>query len=191
MYLSKIHSMAKRTTKKPANLAADLGGPLSPEADQFLAEATAEFDTKQAALDRDWHFNDFKQWGFDQLSGTFRLEFDNGTEFQAEGQILGSYSDDDQSWEWAWHNPYVSDAVARDSREVKKLGERLGLSYATTGKIPVPGEEFISFLCAIGLKATGSLGIFRGTAGPIDVMILLKNPRTVKKAAKASRKKAA
>jgi len=183
--------MAKRTTKKPANPTAGLDGPLSPEADKFLAEATEEFNTKQAALDRDWHFDSFKQWGFDQLSGTFRLEFDNGTEFQADGQILGSYSAEEKSWEWAWHNPYVDPSIARDSKTVKELGERLGLSYTAAGMIPVPAEEFVSYLCAIGLKATESLGVFRGTAGPIDVLILLKNPRTVKKAAKASRKKAA
>jgi len=74
---------------------------------------------------------------------------------------------------------------------VKELGERLGLSYTTAGMIPVPGEELVSYLCAIGLKATSSLGVFRGAAGPIEVMILLKNPRTVKKVVKVSRKKAA
>jgi hypothetical protein len=58
----------------------------------------------------------------------------------------------------------------------------------------VPNEDFVSFFCAIGLKATGSVGVFRGSAGPVDVMILLKNPRVVAKAVKAvkvSKKKAA
>ena len=183
--------MAKRIDKKNPTPAPGFDGPLSPEADQFLAEATAEFDTKQAALDRDWHFDDFKQWGFEQLSGTFRLEFADGPEFQADGQILGSYSAEEKSWEWAWHNPYVDASIARDSKAVKDLGERLGLSYTAAGTVPVPGDEFVSYLCAIGLKATDSIGVFRGTAGPIDVLILLKNPRTVRKVVKAPRKKAA
>src|SRR5882672_5918793 len=76
--------MAKRVSKKKANPASELDGPLSPEADKFLAEATEEFNTKQEALDRDWHFDDYKQWGFDQLSGVFRLEFADNTEFQAD-----------------------------------------------------------------------------------------------------------
>lgn len=183
--------MPKRVSKKKANPASALDGPLSPEADKFLAEATEEFNTKQEALDRDWHFDDYKQWGFDQLNGVFRLEFADGTEFQADGQILGSYSAANHSWEWAWNNPYVDVSIAKASKTVKELGERLGLSYTATGMVPVPGEEFISYLSAIGLKATGSLGVFRGTAGPIEVMILLKNPRTVKKAVKVARKKAA
>jgi len=183
--------MAKRVSKKKANLAPGLDSPLSPEADKFLADATEEFNAKQESLDRDWHFDDYKQWGFDQLSGVFRLEFADDTEFQADGQILGSYSAVNQSWEWAWHNPYVDPSIARESKKVKELGERLGLSYTAAGMVPVPAEEFVSYLCAIGLKATGSLGVFRGAAGPIEVMILLKNPRTVKKVVKISRKKAA
>ena len=183
--------MAKRVSKKKANPAPEPDGLLTPEADKFLAEATSEFDTKQAALDRDWHFDDYKQWGFDQLSGVFRLEFADSTEFHADGQILGSYSATNLSWEWAWNNPYVDASIARDSKAVKELGERLGLSYTASGMVPVPGDELISYLCAIGLKATGSLGVFRGAAGPIEVIILLKNPRTAKKVVKPSRKKAA
>src|SRR5215510_5315738 len=173
--------MAKRISKKNPTPPPGLDAPLSPEADKFLAEATEEFNVKQAALDRDWHFDKYKQWGFDQLSGVFRLEFEDGTEFQADGQILGSFSPANNSWEWAWHNPYVDSSMSRESRKVKEVGERLGLSYTAAGMVPVPGEEFVSYLCAIGLKATGALGIFRGAAGPIEVMILLKNPRKVKK----------
>jgi len=46
--------------------------------------------------------------------------------------------------------------------------------------IPVPSEEFASYLCAIGVKATDSIGVFRGKAGPVDVMITLKNARWAK-----------
>ena len=183
--------MAKRVTHKSVRPSFQSDTPLSPEADKFLAEATAEFEIKQDALDRDWRFDAFKQWGFDQVSGTFRLEFGEGKEFQADGQILGSYSEAGSSWEWGWHNPYVDASIARDSKLVKELGERLGLPYLTAGTVPVPGDEFISYLCAIGLKATGSYGVFRGPAGPIDVMILIKNPRLFEKVAKASKKKAA
>jgi hypothetical protein len=183
--------MATRLSKKTTKPAPGSSAPLSPEADQYLAKAMKEFDDKQDALIREWRFDDFKQWGFEQLNGVFRLEFDDGTEFQADGQILGSYSAGEKSWEWGWHNPYVDPSIARDSRKVRDLGARLGLSYTATGMIPVPGEEFVSYLCAIGVKATGSIGVFRGAAGPIEVVILLKNPRIAKTVAKVPRKKAA
>jgi hypothetical protein len=178
-------------SKKAAVPAEAAGENLSPEADQFLASAMEEFNARQKAMREEWRFDSYKQWGFEQLSGTFRIEYEDGKQLLADGQILGSYSASGNSWEWGWHNPYVDPAIARDSKLVKEAGERLGLAYVTTGMVPVPNEEFVSFLCAIGLKASNSIGVFRGSAGPIDVMILLKNPRIVEKAAKASRKKAA
>ena len=73
--------------------------------------------------------------------------------------------------------------MTRDSQLVKQLGERLGIAYLVSGKVPAPTEEFVSYLCAIGIKATDSIGVFRGKAGPIDVMLTLKNARWTKKAA--------
>ena len=182
--------MPKSKTEKIAATPAFIAN-LSPEADQFLSTAMELFNERQRALRKEWQFDSYKQWGFDQLSGTFRIEFEDGRQLHADGQILGSYSSSGQSWEWGWHNPYVDPAIARDSRAVKELGGRFGLDYLTSGTVPVPDEQFISFLCAVGLKATDSAGVFRGSAGPIEVMILLKNLRAVEKAAKVSRKKAA
>lgn len=189
--------MSKQPLNKVAK-ASDAGlENLSPEADAYLAAAFEEFNARQRVMKQEWHFDTYERWGFEQLTGTFRLEFADGRQLLAEGQILGSYSATGNSWEWGWHNPYVDPAIARDSQKVKEVGEQLGLPYMTAGVVPVPAEEFVSFLCAIGLKATGSVGVFRGSAGPVDVMILLKDPRVVAKAvkavkaAKASRKKAA
>lgn len=164
---------------------------LSPEAAQFLAEAQVEFKASQRAAKQDWHFEDFERWGFDQLTGTFRLEFADRKELHADGQILGSYSESAGTWEWAWHNPYVSPAIARDSQLVRDTGRRLGLACTASDVVPAVDEKFILECCALGLKATGSLAVFRGSAGPVDVLILIKNPRLVEKADKASRKKAA
>ncbi len=182
--------MSKSKPEKIAAVPASIAN-LSPEADQFLSHAMELFNERQRSLQREWRFDSYKQWGFEQLSGTFRIEYEDGKQLHADGQILGSYSSSGPSWEWGWHNPYVDPAIARDSKLVKELGERLGINYLTTGTVPVPDEQFLSFLCAVGLKATGSVGVFRGSAGPIEVMILLKNLRAVEKAAKVSRKKAA
>jgi uncharacterized protein DUF6882 len=185
--------MAKRVTRKQTNPTPETEAPLSPEADKLLGAAVKEFERKQKKLDADWGFDSYQQWGFDQFSGTFRLEFEDGDQIHADGQILGSYASNNRSWEWAWNNPFVDASMARESQLVKEEGERLGISFLQTGPIAVPNEEFVSYLCAIGVKITGSIGAFRGTAGPVDVAILLKNPRRVKKATKAPKalKKAA
>lgn len=174
--------MFKRKKKSEAQI--DVTSPLSPEADKYLGDATTEFNAKQKVLNEDWRFDSYKQWGFDQYSGILKLDFADGTQFQADGQILGSYASANSSWEWAWNNPHVEEAMKRDSELVKKLGDRLKIDYLLAGMIPAPGEVFVSYLCAIGIKATDSIGVFRGKAGPVDVMITLKNPRWAKKVSK-------
>jgi len=154
---------------------------LSPEADKYLAEATAEFNTKQEALRRDWCLGAHRQWGYDQASGVLKLDFADGAQFQADGQILGSYSAKGRSWEWAWNNPFVQATAAKDSQAARQVGERLGIAYLQKAMILLPGEKFVSRLCAIGVKAADAIGVFRGKAGPIDVLITLKNPRWTKK----------
>ena len=139
----------------------DFGAPLSAEADQFLAQATAEFNARQKALDAEW-LADFKQWGFDQRSGIFRLQFRDDTEAHFDGQILGSYSAAENTWEWAWNNPWVEADMARDSHLVRDLGRRLAIDYLRQGMIPLPDGQFVSHFCAIALKATQSLGVYRG-----------------------------
>jgi len=171
------------TSKKRSGPKLNFDTPLSPEADKFLAEATAEFNAKQEALRRDWRFEKAAQWAYDQVSGILKLDFNDGAQFQADGQILGSYSAGGGSWEWAWNNPHVEAAMAKDSKLVKQIGERLGIAYLIAPMIPVPAEDFAAYLAAIGVKATGAIGVYRGKAGPIDVFITLKRPRWAKKTA--------
>lgn len=151
--------------------------PLSPEADQFLKDACDEFNIKQAHLRDEWRFDECEQWGFDQETGVLKLEFEDGSTFEAQGQILGSHDPEEGSWEWAWNNPNVEKSVASDSLIVRALGAKLEIDYLCEGKVPLPEESLVSHLCGIGIKATDSFGVYNGSAGKIMVMILLKNPR--------------
>ncbi len=150
---------------------------LTPEADAFLARALEEFNAKQESLRSAWRIGTERNWSLDQSEGVLRLDFENGQRLEADAQILGSYSKDESSWEWAWNNPNVHRPMKAASLEVRSLGRKLRIDYLQSGKIPVPGEEFLSYLCAIGLKATDSMGVFRGKAGAIDVLLMLKNLR--------------
>src|SRR5207245_1504913 len=105
----------------------DFEAAVSPEADAFLAESRAELNPKQDSMEKEWRFDEATQWNFQQQTGIFKMDFENGSQWQADGQILGSYSPQKKVWEWAWHNPNVDDAVARASHKVGELGERWGI----------------------------------------------------------------
>ena len=150
---------------------------LSPEVDKFLADAGVEFDAKQEALERDWRIGEAAEWGFDQDTCLLWLGFDDGSRLEANAQILGTYSNDDQDWQWAWSNPNIEAAVARDSQAVKELGARLGLAYLQEESLPVESPGHAAYLCSIGVKATNAVGVFEGEFGPTVGFFMLKDLR--------------
>ena len=154
--------------------------PLSPEADKFLADALAEYQAKrEALLTGEWRLRSCADWGFDPESGTVTVVFPDRSQWQASAQFLGSYAVKEQSWQWAWDSPDMGEQLSRDSRLVKDLGERLGIRYLQLGggSFGLPGPEFSEYLCAIGVKATDSVGIMEADAGPMVGFIMLKDLR--------------
>lgn len=149
----------------------------APEAEAFLRAACAEFNVKQSQLREEWRFGEAEQWGYEQDTGILQLDFEDGSQLLADGQILGSYDPSAETWEWAWNNPNIDEAVARDSHRVRELGDDLDLDCLRMGVTPAPGGPFPAFLGAVGVKATNSIGLYPGHAGDVIVFILLKEPK--------------
>src|SRR5215475_6051521 len=82
--------------------------PLSPEADTFLSESLAEYQTKsEALLVNEWRLRQCAKWGFDPESAVVTVDFADGSQWQAQAQFLGSYAIKEQSWQWAWDSPDI------------------------------------------------------------------------------------
>jgi len=167
--------------KKPAD--ESFSEPLSPEADNFLSEACAEYKGKQEALETgEWRLTSCSEWGMDEETGVITVDFEDGAQWQADGQMLASFGLDDQTWQWAWDSPDRREHLSRDSFVVKDIGEKFGIRYLLLGGgcFPIPGPEFVDYLCAIGLKATDSAGVMEGPADRMVCFIMLKNLRWTK-----------
>ena len=178
--VKKTKKVAKKVIRKARKRSpADL----SPETDQWLAAALAEYNSKQSILQADWGFATFERWAFDTTTRTFTLQFADGTQFEADGLVLGTYCPGDNSWEWAWNNPNIEPQIAVPGDKLKPLGKSLRISYLTAGKVPTPTREVAAYLCAIGVKATGAIGVYLGGEPPVEAAIVLFNPRRRLKAA--------
>lgn len=153
----------------------DLEEDLAPEAHQFFNDACGEFNIKQNRLREEWRFDECDQWSFDQETGDFRLDFEDGSQLLADGQIAGSVDMIDNGWEWAWNNPNIQDSVAQDSKLVRELGEKFEVECLRTGITPTPGGPFPAFLAAVSVKATDSIGAYPAIEGDFMAFILLKN----------------
>lgn len=154
--------------------------PLSPEADKFLAEAVADYGAKrEALLEGKWRLTSCASWDFDFDTGGVAVKFADGSQWQADGQFLGSHSSDDQTFQWAWDSPDMSEHLKRDSLLVKEIGARLRIRYLTLGGgcFGLPNEDCVEYLCAIGLKATDSAGVMELSNETMSGFIMLKNIR--------------
>ena len=129
---------------------------LTPEQDAFLAAAIEEHNRNNEILKSDWGFEDFAEWGFDQTCGDFFLKMADESLVKATGQIYGSFSTDDCSWEWGWNNPHVDEAAKQDVRQVKEYGRKEGLGYLCTGFLDLTDEMMATYLAAIAEKVCGA-----------------------------------
>jgi len=83
---------------KGSKKALNFDAPLTAEADEFLAEATREFDAKQRSLEDQWRFTRYKRWSYDPAKGLLKLEYADGSQLLADGQLLGTYCISDRSF---------------------------------------------------------------------------------------------
>ena len=75
----------------------------------------------------------------------------------ADVQFVGSVSTESDTWLWSWANPYLAEPLTRDVRDVRLLGETLGIAQLTTPKWPADptdGWEMTS-ITAYVLRAKG------------------------------------
>jgi hypothetical protein len=97
------------------------------------------------------------------------MKLNDGTSWEADAQILGSYNEDDHTWLWAWGNPHCAEIWSRDSKIVQEVGKRLDIWYVhELPEQPMPGPEFVAYFCAIGMKGSKSIGIFEAHDGRLS-----------------------
>ncbi|CAM4152260.1 MULTISPECIES: DUF6882 domain-containing protein [Flavobacterium] len=81
-------------------------------------------------------------WSFDMISGTVTFG-----DYSFRMQMLGTYSEEQQSWLWAWANKQsgIPEEFLQAALAMKEIGERNGIEDLVTAKIETdqdPGHYF-------------------------------------------------
>lgn len=132
------------------------------------------------ALDRQVHLQDLvgeESWQLDQDAGTISFG-----PLVCAAQILGTQSDTDRTWLWAWANPSVPDAVRRDAERIRDHGQRHGVSHFTDAQAPLDPSMPPEMLALIATELTGADGYYRGPYEGGAVFVLLRLPAGAAKA---------
>jgi len=144
---------------------------------KFLESAIGEHNEKNDILNEQWGFDRYSEWGLDQESGIFFIKFKDDSLVEANGQIYGSFSSEDSTWEWAWNNPMVDESMAEDSLRIKEYGESENIDFLAEPIIELPDQNTATYLGAIGEKINNAQGLFVGQVEEIYIFIGLKGLR--------------
>lgn len=138
--------------------------------DAIFDKAAREHDEKQAA-NAAWGLLNFKRWDLDLVRGEMRLGFDAGRLVSAPVQVIGSFSREDQTWQWAWDNPSVNRLMTQDVKLCRAFGETYKLPQYTRPLIDCSEEDAHGF-AAVAMHLAGAPGVFQQPDGVIIVSVL-------------------
>jgi hypothetical protein len=161
----------------PAELAK---GALKGATPDFVAEVNQSLGDLRKRLeeqDHNWGLASFAKWEFSQETGALVFTLLDGSRAVCAGQIIGSRSSKDSSWEWAWNNPHLEKRVTKAAAKLKAHGKANGISQLTTGMLPKVSKDAAWSLAAFAARNQGFQGVYCGNAGVIDVYIAFQPPR--------------
>jgi hypothetical protein len=105
--------------------------------DRFVALVTAAHayaTERQDELRRDFRLGTWQRYDWDQGTGQLTFSADGIVRVVADIQFVGTVSTVSSTWLWAWANPRLEPAVARDVAEVRRYGEEHDIAQLTTPK---------------------------------------------------------
>lgn len=143
---------------------------------RFMEEAVEEYNSKLMSLD-DRYGLGHHDWAYDKANALFHLCEGEQILFTADVQVLGHFSREDGSWEWAWHNPLLPEEQARDARLLREYGQQEQIEHFTTGRLYLPDDEITDYFAALTVKLADAQGAYRADNGEWLVYLILHNFR--------------
>ena len=108
----------------------------------------------------DYCIGSHERWDWDQNSGTLLFSNAGLPVVECHVDFVGSFSSRSDSWRWAWANDSFVEPIKARSREVRALGEELGLlplACAQWPGDPVDGWE----MTAVMARQLNAIGAYR------------------------------
>jgi hypothetical protein len=152
---------------------------LTPEFAALLDASRIHLATLTEAHQGGWRFGQQANWGLNQDEGVLRFTFADGRVAEAPAQAVGSYSEADRSWMWAWGNPSISEGLKRDSLRVRQYGEEHAIGRLTRAQWKADMEWAWS-MTALTVKLCDAQGAYCGSAGPTRVFLAFGEVRLSK-----------
>lgn len=134
---------------------------------------------KQHALESDYGISRFERWDYDQSAGTLTFSDGGVPRVVADIEFVGSVSEANGTWLWAWANFHNEAPVVSRIGAVREFGEARGFLHLT---VPLwKGDAVDGWeLSGVAAQVQGAQGVYRvPTARGFLYMALMSVQRVV------------
>jgi len=125
-----------------------------------MADAQIRLEGQQTAFDAT--IQGFRQWGYDQDTGTLTFTLAGGEPWAGRAEIVGSWAPDEETWLWGWANRSIQAHCCKLVAGVRDAtrGEP-GLGALAQASVPCTQAAAVqlAFLASARLGARGVFGV--------------------------------
>jgi hypothetical protein len=154
------------------------------DAGKLMLDASfTHLQERQAACEEAWGLGRCDRWDANLEEGWIRFAHQDGRVITAPVQVVGSYSQSDSSWEWAWNNPNVEPRLAKHAELARDYAAEFKLKQFTSPILTCSeGDawQFAAVACLVGeadgvyRAPFGDLLVFL-TFGPVEIKASVAN----------------
>jgi hypothetical protein len=113
---------------------------------------------QQEIITKKYELNDYERMDFEQESGKMIFSIKGDRQVTMSFKVVGSISDQSNTWMWSWDNPYLLENVTEAMFKVKEYGEKNGYEKLIIPKWPGNDDDGweMTAIAAYILKAKGA-----------------------------------
>src|SRR3990167_8563773 len=127
---------------------------------ELIRSSFEYIEPKQKHFLEKYKVGEHERWDWYQEAGKLIFTHKGEPQVEADVHFSGTFSSKSETWMWAWANESLDEKIKASSRNVKVMGEELGLKQLVAGRWPateVDGWEMTSVLA----KNLNAIGVYR------------------------------
>lgn len=161
--------------EKPSGIGPSLGAHLSPEFANLLDASSQNLAMITQLHAEKWRFGQHKTWNFKQKEGLLCFTFADGVTAECPAQAIGSYSQTDSTWFWAWGNVSIDASLKQAAERVRRYGEEHKFPLLTVSDWQATMDDAWA-MTAIAVMVSNGAGAYCGQMGPLSMFFAFAYP---------------
>ena len=160
---------------KPRGIGPTLAAYMSPEFASLLDSSAQHLAAVTQLHEANWRFGKHKTWNFSQSEGLLRFSYADGTVAECSAQAIGSYSQNDGTWSWAWDNPSINASLKRDAELMRHYGQEHKFVPLTIPEWQATLDDSWA-MTAASVLVCNAAGAYCGQMGPLSMFFAFTYP---------------